>query len=120
MFQVAKEFVETEDLSMVDRDAALEDAPNPIYTAVPSTIVKVHQVVEKVMGFLAKNMANATFITPRHYLDIIHHFLKLFSEKKEQLEEQQRHLNSGLSTLRETEEQVAKKSIELDEQNKAL
>merc|ERR1712060_980941 len=75
---------------------------------------------EKVMEFLAKNMANATFITPRHYLDIIHHFLKLFSEKRESLEEQQRHLNSGLSTLRETEAQVTKMGKDLDEKNKAL
>merc|ERR1719233_2639554 len=105
----------------VARDASGdEEGPNSIFTTVPKTIVKIYQVVEKVMGFLAKNMANATYITPRHYLDIIRHFKKLFSEKRESLEEQQRHLNSGLSTLRETEDQVARKSYELDEKNKIL
>jgi len=120
LFQVAREFVETHDLGMAAQTGYEEDGTDKIIDVVSNTIVKIHQVVEKVMEFLAKNMANATFITPRHYLDIIHHFLKLFSEKRESLEEQQRHLKSGLSTLRETEEQVYYMGRNLDEKNKAL
>lgn len=45
-------------------------------------------------------------ITPRHYLDFIHHFVKLYNEKRSDLEEQQLHLNVGLSKIAETVEQV--------------
>lgn len=45
-------------------------------------------------------------ITPRHYLDFINHFVKLYQEKRSDLEEQQLHLNVGLSKIAETVEQV--------------
>merc|ERR1712173_350837 len=77
-------------------------------------------MVEKVMEYLANNMVRSTFVTPRHYLDLIHHFVALFNEKREQLEEQQKHLNTGLKALRETEDEVAKRQVELDAQSKEL
>lgn len=65
-------------------------------------------------------------ITPRHYLDFIHHFVKLYNEKRSDLEEQQLHLNVGLSKIAETVEQVeemqkslAVKSQELQAKNEA-
>lgn len=65
-------------------------------------------------------------ITPRHYLDFINHFVKLHKEKRVELEEQQLHLNVGLSKIAETVEQVeemqkslAVKSIELNAKNEA-
>lgn len=42
----------------------------------------------------------------RHYLDFINHFVKLHREKCSELEEQQLHLNVGLSKIAETVEQV--------------
>lgn len=60
----------------------------------------------------------------RHYLDFIHHFVKLYSEKRSDLEEQQLHLNVGLNKIAETLEQVeemqkslAVKSQELQAKN---
>ena len=65
-------------------------------------------------------------ITPRHYLDFIHHFVKLYGEKRSDLEEQQLHLNVGLNKIAETVEQVeemqkslAVKSQELQQKNEA-
>lgn len=65
-------------------------------------------------------------ITPRHFLDFIHHFVKLYSEKRSDLEEQQLHLNVGLNKIAETVEQVeemqkslAVKSQELQQKNEA-
>lgn len=62
----------------------------------------------------------------RHYLDFIHHFVKLYSEKRSDLEEQQLHLNVGLNKIAETVEQVeemqkslAVKSQELQAKNEA-
>jgi len=57
-------------------------------------------------------------ITPRHYLDFINHYVKLFNEKRSDLEEQQLHLNVGLNKIRETVEQVEElqKSLSLKSQ----
>ena len=91
-----------------------------VHLSVSQTIVLFHQMVEKVMEYLANNMVRSTFVTPRHYLDLIHHFVALFNEKREQLEEQQKHLNTGLKALKETEEEVGRRQIELDAQSKEL
>jgi dynein heavy chain 1 len=62
----------------------------------------------------------------RHYLDFINHFVKLYNEKRSDLEEQQLHLNVGLNKIAETVEQVeemqkslAVKSQELQAKNDA-
>jgi dynein heavy chain 1 len=39
-------------------------------------------------------------------LDFINHFVKLYREKRDELEEQQMHLNVGLKKIAETVEQV--------------
>lgn len=61
-----------------------------------------------------------------HYLDFIHHFVKLYSEKRTDLEEQQYHLKVGLNKIAETLQQVeemqkslAVKSQELQAKNEA-
>jgi chromosome segregation ATPase len=61
-----------------------------------------------------------------HYLDFINHFVKLYNEKRSDLEEQQLHLNVGLNKIAETVEQVeemqkslAVKSQELQAKNDA-
>jgi dynein heavy chain 1 len=57
-------------------------------------------------------------------LDFIHHFAKLVNEKRNELEEQQLHLTTGLQKLRDTENKVkelqaslSKKNLELEAKN---
>lgn len=38
-------------------------------------------------------------ITPRHFLDFIQHYIKLFHEKRRDLEEEKLHLNIGLNKV---------------------
>lgn len=45
-------------------------------------------------------------MSPRHYLDFINHYTKLFHEKRDELEDEQRHLDIGLQKIGETEDQV--------------
>ena len=94
--------------------------------AVINACVYVHQTLHKANGRLAKRGGRTMAITPRHYLDFIHHFVKLYSEKRNDLEEQQLHLNVGLNKIAETVEQVeemqkslAVKSQELQAKNEA-
>lgn len=74
--------------------------------AVINSCVYVHQTLHKANARLVKRGSRTMAITPRHYLDFIHHFVKLHNEKRSDLEEQQLHLNVGLNKIAETVEQV--------------
>ncbi|RMZ84735.1 hypothetical protein DV737_g982, partial [Chaetothyriales sp. CBS 132003] len=71
-----------------------------------NAMVYVHHSIHKINDRLAKQQGIITYLTPRHYLDFVAHFVKLFHEKREDLEDQQRHLNVGLEKLRATVDKV--------------
>ena len=92
--------------------------------AVVYTLAKVHNSLHEANSRLQKRGARTTTITPRHYLDFINHFVKLYNEKRSELEDQQVHLNIGLAKIKETVEQVeelqkslAVKRAELEKKN---
>ncbi|XP_064484606.1 dynein heavy chain, cytoplasmic-like isoform X2 [Ornithodoros turicata] len=135
LFQVGKEFT-----SKLDVDRSNYRVPSDNFPAVVSGLrmppshrgalvnafVYVHQTLHRASSRLAKRGARSITITPRHYLDFINHYVKLFNEKRSELEEQQLHLNVGLQKIRETVEQVeelqkslALKSRELEAKNLA-
>ncbi|KAB7503494.1 Dynein heavy chain, cytoplasmic, partial [Armadillidium nasatum] len=60
------------------------------------------------------------FISAAHYLDFINHFVKLYNEKRSELEEQQLHLNVGLGKIAETVEQVEQMQKSLTIKNQEL
>ena len=61
-----------------------------------------------------------TFLTPRHYLDFVNHYVRLYIEKRDDLEEQQRHLNVGLEKLNDTVKKVSELRASLAEKQKQL
>jgi len=113
-WQVGKEFTNRVDLerqSWLAPDvfpaafAALQQPPSH-RDAVINAAVYVHQTLHHSSARLARRGGHSTAITPRHFLDFIHHFVKLYHEKRSDLEEQQLHLNVGLNKIAETVEQV--------------
>ncbi|CRG93244.1 dynein heavy chain, putative [Plasmodium gallinaceum] len=70
-------------------------------------IVEIHNSVGKINNILMKKGNKYNYMTPRDFLDFIKHFLKIIDEKKEEVTDQKKHLNSGLNKLKDTEEQVA-------------
>ncbi|KAG8185039.1 hypothetical protein JTE90_017062 [Oedothorax gibbosus] len=103
----------------------LEMPPNH-RTAIVNAFVYVHQTLHKANARLSKRGGHVATVTPRHFLDFINHYVKLFNEKQAELEEQQLHLNVGLQKIHETVEQVeelqkslALKSRELEAKNQA-
>lgn len=68
-----------------------------------NAIVQFHWIVKDLNQKLAKNAKKYNFITPRDYLDFIKHFISVLHHKKEELADQQTHLNIGLDKLKETE-----------------
>ncbi|XP_077296363.1 dynein heavy chain, cytoplasmic isoform X2 [Arctopsyche grandis] len=134
LYQVGKEFT-----SRVDLDSSDYIAPENFPTAcgkvparphhrdaVINACVYVHQTLRTANSRLAKRGGRTMAITPRHYLDFIQHLVRLYGEKRTDLEEQQLHLNVGLAKIAETVEQVedmqrslAVKSQELQQKNEA-
>ncbi|XP_026688130.1 dynein heavy chain, cytoplasmic-like, partial [Diaphorina citri] len=135
LYQVAKEFTSKIDLDGPQNWKAPDFFPSvcSLVSTTPShrdsvinACVYVHQTLHKANARLSKRGSRTMAITPRHYLDFINHFVKLYREKCSELEEQQLHLNVGLGKIAETVEQVeemqkslAVKSQELQSKNEA-
>jgi len=83
-----------------------------------NAMVFVHQTMHKASERVASRGGRSMAITPRSYLDFINHYMKLFNEKRTDLEEQQLHLNVGLQKIRDTVQQVEnlQKSLSLKSQ----
>ncbi|KAJ1950138.1 dynein heavy chain, partial [Linderina macrospora] len=114
LFQVGREFT-----SSVDLDVAGFIAPDTLPVAyadlelpashrdtVINAFVAVHKSVRVANARLAKRRGRIAHVTPRHYLDFIQQFKGMFFDRREELEEQQRHLNVGLDKLQATVVQV--------------
>ncbi|KAI1945117.1 dynein heavy chain [Ophidiomyces ophidiicola] len=114
LFQVGYELTQS-----VDLDKSNFIAPDSILVAyrglslpashrdtVINSMVYIHYSLQRFNLRLQKQQGKTTFLTPRHYLDFVAQYVRLFNEKREDLEEQQRHLNVGLEKLRETVDKV--------------
>lgn len=131
-YQVGKEFTIRIDLEKSDyhQPETLQFVHDPSVQsithrdAVVNTFVQIHDSLHEANCRVQKKGGRTTTITPRHYLDFINHFAKLYNEKRSELEDQQVHLNIGLSKIKETLEQVeelqkslAVKRTELEKKN---
>ncbi|KAF9336730.1 hypothetical protein BG006_007626 [Podila minutissima] len=109
-FQVGHEFTTSLDLDRPNYSAPqnfpvvyrnLPAAPTHRH-AIVNAFVYVHQSLYEINAKLSKRSGKRGYVTPRHYLDFIRHYVRLYNEKREDLEEQQRHLNVGLDKLKDT------------------
>lgn len=78
-----------------------------------------HAMVQVYASVLNRPQPGIT-LSPRHFLDCIHHFTALIQKKREAMEAQQRHLNIGLDRLKETVEQVETLRQDLDVKKEVL
>ena len=114
LFQVGSELTQS-----VDLDRANFVAPDTIPVAhrglnlppshrevVVNAMVYIHFSLHYFNKKLQRQQNKVTYLTPRHFLDFVAQYVKLYNEKREDLEEQQRHLNVGLEKLRETVDKV--------------
>ncbi|KAI9731342.1 MAG: hypothetical protein M1834_005245 [Cirrosporium novae-zelandiae] len=132
LFQVGLELTQS-----IDLDKPNFTAPDTIPVAyrdlslpashrdtVVNSMVYIHHSMHRFNQRLHKQQDKVTFLTPRHFLDFVAQYGKLFNEKREDLEEQQRHLNVGLEKLRDTVDKVrdlrvslAQKKIQLEKKD---
>ncbi|CAH1756141.1 13650_t:CDS:10 [Entrophospora sp. SA101] len=124
-FQVGMEFTQSLDLDLTSYSPSSNfpvayrslSLPPTHRNAVVNAFVFVHQSLYEINAKLSKRQGKYNYVTPRHFLDFINHYVRLFNEKREDLEEQQRHLNIGLEKLRDTVVKVEelKKSLSIKE-----
>lgn len=88
--------------------------------AVVNAMVFIHSSVNEINNDIRHRKGLVTFITPRHYLDFVNHYVRLYTEKRDDLEEQQRHLNVGLEKLNDTVKKVSELRASLAEKQKQL
>lgn len=87
---------------------------------VVNSMVYIHHSLHRYNAKLKKQQGKITFLTPRHFLDFVAQYVQLYTEKREDLEEQQRHLNVGLDKLKDTVDKVRDLRISLAEKKKEL
>jgi dynein heavy chain 1 len=113
-YQVGIEFTDSLDLDLPNYNAPANfpiayrglSLPPIHRTALVNALVFVHLSMYATNTRIARRQGRQNYVTPRHYLDFIWHYVRLFNEKRDELEEQQRHLNVGLDKLRATVIQV--------------
>jgi dynein heavy chain 1 len=113
-YQVGSELTQSLDLDRPSYKApdsipvAYRDLPLPPShrEAVVNAMVYIHYSLHRFNAKLRKQQGKVTFLTPRHFLDFVSQYVKLYNEKREDLEEQQRHLNVGLEKLKDTVDKV--------------
>lgn len=114
LFQVGTELTQSVDLDKPNFTApdsipvAYRDLNLPAShrEAVVNAMVFIHYSLHRFNVKLLKQQGRITYLTPRHFLDFVAQYVKLYNEKREDLEEQQRHLNVGLEKLRDTVDKV--------------
>lgn len=85
-----------------------------------TSIVAFHAAVALSNKGLQRAGKKSNWMTPRDFLDFLHHFVNLVGEKGDATGEQQRHLHAGLQTLKVAEEQVAEMRSKLTEKEAVL
>ncbi|KAF8845443.1 hypothetical protein BDN67DRAFT_1065300 [Paxillus ammoniavirescens] len=113
-YQVGMEFTHTLDLDLASYSppthfpiAYRELSMPPVHrTAVVNALVYVHMSMHQINQRISRRQGRYNYVTPRHYLDFINHYVRLYNEKRDELEEQQRHLHVGLDKLKDTVTQV--------------
>jgi len=127
-YQVGMEFTRRLDLEVHNYQApsqipvSYRDLPLPPShrDAVVNAMVFIHESVHEVNNEIRQRKGTVTFLTPRHYLDFVNHYVRLYVEKRDDLEEQQRHLNVGLEKLNDTVKKVSELRASLADKQKQL
>lgn len=95
---------------LMDQASAAFDGINTggFRQAVVASLVSLHDITKDMTDECASSSAACrTYLSPRDYLALIHNFVSNLNNLREKVEDEQLHVNAGLSKLRETQENVA-------------
>ncbi|KAI1728166.1 dynein heavy chain and region d6 of dynein motor domain-containing protein [Ditylenchus destructor] len=90
------------------------------HNAVVNVFVHVHNTVRRVNETEVRKGHRVMALSPRHFLDYIRHYISLFKEKRQALEDEKIHLNIGLQKIRETQDQIKELQVSLKQKGVEL
>mmetsp|Transcript_17192 Transcript_17192/g.32539 ORF Transcript_17192/g.32539 Transcript_17192/m.32539 type:complete len:4250 (-) Transcript_17192:45-12794(-) len=95
---------------------------NSLRHAVVAALVAIHKIAKMTAEECADTLSNTsrTFMSPRDFLALIRNFVSCVRKMREQMEDEQLHVNAGLEKLRQTQESVAQLKIALGEKKDDL
>lgn len=98
------------------------DGDNGLRQAVVAAIVSLHQIAFATADDTSRAASSITrtFLSPRDYLALIQNFVACVTKHREQVEDEQLHVNAGLDKLRQTQENVAELKSGLREKTTEL
>ncbi len=129
LYQVCRKLTEDVELNIENFSIARNSEPDydTMHSFIVNAITNFHIDVKELNNKLMKAGKKFNYITPRDFLDFIKHFKHIQKEKNDELNEQQAHINKGLSKINDTEETVNEikkmltiKSVELEEKNREV
>jgi dynein heavy chain 1 len=77
--------------------------------AVVAALVELHHIAKETAEENAAEASSITrtFLSPRDYLTLIQNFVSCLNKRREEVEDEELHINAGLEKLRQTQENVA-------------
>ena len=90
-------------------------AKGGFHQAVVAALVQLHAITKDLseeVGTSASSLSR-TFLSPRDYLALINNFVTCVNQRREEIEDEQLHVNAGLSKLKQTQENVAELKVGL-------
>ena len=90
--------------------------------AIVAALVDLHNIAKETAQDNAEEAGSITrtFLSPRDYLTLIQNFVSCLNKRREEVEDQQLHVNAGLEKLRQTQENVAELKQSLGAKTAAL
>jgi len=103
-------------------EAFEHDARGGLRHAVVAALSEIHNIVKATAEELATSasVSSRTYLSPRDYLALIHNFVSCLNQRRQEVEEEQLHVNAGLTKLRQTQENVAELETGLSVKKAAL
>jgi dynein heavy chain 1, cytosolic len=86
-----------------------------LHQAVVAALVEIHETAKHIADECANSssIVTRTYLSPRDFLSLIHNFITCTKKIREQVEDEQLHVNAGLEKLRQTQENVAELKVAL-------
>jgi len=108
--------------SLMDRVCEVFEGNGGLRQAVVAALVDLHLIAKQTADEAASqpNSVSRTFLSPRDYLTLIQNFVSCLNKRREEVEDEQLHVNAGLLKLQQTQENVAELKISLGEKTHVL
>ena len=108
--------------ALMERVSEVFEGSGGLRQAVVAALVDLHLIAKETAGDAAAEPSSITrtFLSPRDYLTLIQNFVSSLNSRREQVEDEQLHVNAGLEKLRQTQENVTELKQSLGGKTRAL